>query len=357
MDPIFGTKNFRNEIVWSYRRWSGKTPKFQAMHDIILYYVKSKDLGHTWNWPMEPKADGTPKHKRWNEVDPETGKLVTKSDKSVVVTDTNMRDVWEIGRLQSNDKLRTGYEDQKPTKLYKRIVEASSNPDDLVMDPFCGCGTTGYAAHHTGRQFVGCDMNPDAKRHIVALFTGKHKDEVDPMLPGMVEMLLQANNIRFETTPPVRTDADESEKIVSALGKEYWRPKEKPLFTKDESKERLIEKWGIQCMGCGCDPSAMVPAKIAADYLEVDHIVPRSKNGPSQLTNYALLCRRCNQIKLNKLTLKELRKAIFGFTKKVNAAVREGKLVDLKKLLAWAEEQEQAEVKSRGGGTQLPLTP
>jgi len=76
LDFIFGGKAFCNDVVWSYRRWSGKAKKYQKMHDNILFYAKDASK-HRWNWPMEAKADGTPKHKRWNERDPNTGKMVT----------------------------------------------------------------------------------------------------------------------------------------------------------------------------------------------------------------------------------------------------------------------------------------
>ena len=156
MDVVFGAANFRNEIVWSYRRWAGKSQKYQSMHDIILFYSKGKDI--VWNTPMEPKAGGTPKYKRWNAQDPETGKMRTYTDKSVIVNETNMRDVWEIPRLQSRAKERLGYPTQKPRVLYERMIEASSNPDDIVLDPFCGCGTTIDAAETLNRQWIGIDI-------------------------------------------------------------------------------------------------------------------------------------------------------------------------------------------------------
>ena len=157
MDAIFGHRHFRNEIIWSYRRWAGKAKRYQQMHDVVLFYSNGDEP--VWNWPMEPKAEGTPKYKRWNEVDPATGKMVTKSDKSVEVTETNMRDVWEIGRLQSTAKERVGYPTQKPTALLERIINASTNPGDVVLDPFCGCGTTVKAADNLNRKWLGIDIS------------------------------------------------------------------------------------------------------------------------------------------------------------------------------------------------------
>ena len=159
MDGIFGPANFRNEIVWSYRRWPSKARKFQTMHDTLLFYVKSADNRHTWNWPMEPKAAGTPKYKRWNVVDPKTGKLTTREDRSVAAAETNMRDVWNISWLQSQSKERLGYPTQKPRALVDRIVRACSNEGDVVLDPFCGCGTTIDAARRSKRRWIGIDIS------------------------------------------------------------------------------------------------------------------------------------------------------------------------------------------------------
>ena len=158
MDEIFGVKNFRNNIIWSYRRWAGKSKKYQGMHDDILFYVKLNG-SHIWKWPMEEKAGGTPKYKRWNAINPKTGRLKTYSDKSVEVNETNMRDVWEISRLQSAASERLGYPTQKPIALLERIIKASSNEGDVVLDPFCGCGTTIHAAHNLKRNWVGIDIS------------------------------------------------------------------------------------------------------------------------------------------------------------------------------------------------------
>ena len=162
MDAIFDQANngknkyFQNDIIWSYRRWSGRSARYQRMHDNILFYTKGPD--YTWNQPMEAKAPGSRMFKQWNVKDPVTGKMKTHYDKSIPDTETNMRDVWEISRLQSKARERLGYPTQKPVKLYKRMIEASSNEGDVVFDPFCGCGTTIDAAHGLKRNWIGIDL-------------------------------------------------------------------------------------------------------------------------------------------------------------------------------------------------------
>ena len=162
MDAIWDQDNrkknehFRNEIVWSYQRWTGATKHFQRMHDIILFYAKDGKLAK-FNTLTEPYSQKS-KHK---------GKRHTtfQSDGSIEQTYTDdesrekaMRDVWEISYLNSQSKERLGYPTQKPRALYERMIKASSNEADIILDPFCGCGTTIDAAHSLKRQWIGIDL-------------------------------------------------------------------------------------------------------------------------------------------------------------------------------------------------------
>ena len=78
-----------------------------------------------------------------------------------------MRDVWEISYLNANAKERTGYPTQKPLALLDRIIKASSNENDMVLDPFCGCATTCIAAEKLGRQWIGIDIEPEARNLVI----------------------------------------------------------------------------------------------------------------------------------------------------------------------------------------------
>ena len=286
LDAIFGRKQFRNEIVWSYRRWAGKARQYQRMHDAVFYYVKGGE--YTWNWPMEPKAGNTPKYKRWNERDPLTGKLTTKSDKSVVVNETNMRDVWELSWLQSQSKERTGYPTQKPLALYKRMIEASSNPGDIVLDPFAGCATTCVAAEQLGRQWIGIDIREESG----GVIRERLQREVS-------ENMAWDAIVRTPTTAPERTD--DGEPAAPELILESPKPNARKIPVQ-EARQLLIERDGKRCQGCGWKPEY-------ADYLQVDHKKPRTLKGTDDMTNYALLCDPCNRKKSNKLTLHQLREA------------------------------------------------
>lgn len=153
MDCVFGRTNFRNEIVWSYRRWPSKQQNFQRMHDIILRY--SNGAEPVWNQQYEPPSKSYLKRfgGKTQVLDPET-----KSRKLVVDTPTKgmpMRDTWDISVLAAASKERCGYPTQKPLKLLERIIRASTNEGDFVFDPFCGCATTLVAAEKLSRNWGG----------------------------------------------------------------------------------------------------------------------------------------------------------------------------------------------------------
>ena len=157
MDGIFGRQYFRNEIIWSYRRWPSRSYRFQRMHDVLLFYGKSKqpvfNVSYEEPSPSYMKRFGG----KTQVLDPET-----KTRKLVIDEPTKglpQRDVWEISILAGSSKERLGYPTQKPLGLLERIVRASSNPGDLVLDPFCGCGTAIEAAHKLNRRWVGIDIS------------------------------------------------------------------------------------------------------------------------------------------------------------------------------------------------------
>ncbi len=155
MDSIFGHRNFRNEIIWSYRRWPSRSRKFQTMHDVFLFYAGPDNTFHV---DYEPASDSYMKRFKGKTqvLDPErkTRKLtVDKPTKGMP-----RRDVWDLSILAGSSKERLGYVTQKPLALLDRIIRASSNPGDLVLDPFCGCATTVEAAHRLGRRWIGIDI-------------------------------------------------------------------------------------------------------------------------------------------------------------------------------------------------------
>ncbi len=156
LDAVFDTRNFRNEIVWSYHRWTGATKHFQRMHDILLFYVKDRKLSK-FNILTEPYSEKS-KHKARRKTTVHTDGTIDQIYTGDTSREKAMRDVWEISYLNSQAKERVSYPTQKPIPLYKRIIAASSDKGELILDPFCGCGTTLMAAEELNREWIGIDL-------------------------------------------------------------------------------------------------------------------------------------------------------------------------------------------------------
>ena len=163
LDSIFGHASFRNEIVWSYRRWSVAGFRgFQRMHDTILYYMKDPARG-VHNMEYEPASESCLRRPGPlpDRKDPDNPARVIPVGEPA--RGMPRRDVWsDIGIIAGNSRERVGYPTQKPLALLERIVGASSDPGDLVLDPFCGCGTAAVAAHNLGRRWIGIDISVTA---------------------------------------------------------------------------------------------------------------------------------------------------------------------------------------------------
>ncbi len=153
MDVVFGHQNFQNEVIWHYRKWTGKAKRFQRLHDIVFFYSKTDQ--YNFNVLYTDYTDKSLKRKQNYHTR-------IKGD-DVYVTSVNEKgvrenDVWQIPIINSQAKERLGYPTQKPIALLKRIILASSNEGDRVLDPFCGCATTIAAAHELNRRWIGVDI-------------------------------------------------------------------------------------------------------------------------------------------------------------------------------------------------------
>jgi len=183
LDAIFGTKNFRNEIIWHYRRWSAVSRHFQRMHDVIFFYAKKKDNKFIRTYIPPTKGQIAKHEKGWDrntviiggerrpqliiydrekiDIAVAEGKINLDEYARVIEigdSQTVASDVWRIDHINSQAKERLGYPTQKPEKLLERIIEASSEKGDVVLDPFCGCGTTIAVAQRMNRKWIGIDI-------------------------------------------------------------------------------------------------------------------------------------------------------------------------------------------------------
>jgi site-specific DNA-methyltransferase (adenine-specific) len=150
LDALFGPNRFRNEIIWAYRGGGVSKRWFARKHDVILFYSK----GTTWTFNVQY----TPYSESTLAVTGRTGKRVNKTSIDLD-RGAHMPDWWtDINALQTWSPERLGYPTQKPIALLERIISAGSNPGDVVLDPFCGCGTAIAAAEALGRKWIGIDI-------------------------------------------------------------------------------------------------------------------------------------------------------------------------------------------------------
>ena len=317
MDAIFGQRNFRNEVVWrrttGVKGTRGPTKTLGSVTDAILFYGKTPK--HTIQIPriMEATKGMRPfKHQdeqgiyravadlysdaglhdspkyEWRGHNPPHGWRVSKINLEKLHAENRIhyngngkpfrkqyKDEWDgmpISSLwvdipQATRNERTGYPTQKPLSLLERIVEASSNPGDVVLDPFCGCATACVAAEKLDRQWVGIDLSEVAYTLVqerLAREVGVGSDD-SPRLTGWT--------VTHRTDIPRRTDID---------APRNYRQNKHVLFGEQE---------GL-CGGC----RVMFPFR----NFTVDHVIPQSRGGPDHIDNLQLLCGVCNSVKGNR---------------------------------------------------------
>jgi DNA modification methylase len=162
LDAVFGPKTYRNEIIWHYAKYQMRAMRrFVKNTDRLMFYVRDPQTPYVFN-PQTVPLD-KPKRYLRKQWDKELKRIVNYKDehgRTVMdeYTDQRVDDVWEIPYIAAPSKERLGFPTQKPVKLLERIIRASSNEGDLVLDPFCGCGTTVDAAQALGRRWIGIDV-------------------------------------------------------------------------------------------------------------------------------------------------------------------------------------------------------
>ncbi|MBE9512444.1 MAG: restriction endonuclease [Chloroflexi bacterium] len=158
LDQIFGPANFRNEIVWAYTRPGTKHQRqLPRTHDTIFWYSKSNK---TWMFNVDPiripYSQSTLERGKYSVATSKVTKGI--SERVLPAGGKCPEDWWQISMIQGNAQERLGYETQKPLALLERIIKASSNEGDVVLDPFCGCGTAVVAAQKLNRRWIGIDI-------------------------------------------------------------------------------------------------------------------------------------------------------------------------------------------------------
>ena len=301
LDAVFGRRNFQNELIWCYNVGGKSTKRWARKHDVLLFYTKSsryvfngdevrvemKSGKESFGGRLETDEDG----RKYRLVyGTKNSKGETRYYKYYLDKGKIPEDYWtDINSLQSSVQERTGYPTQKPLALYERIIKASSNPGDMVLDPFAGCATTCVAAERLGRQWVGIDIWEGAH----GLVLGRLQSETQASMAWN-------DNVVYSTVPPTRTDDGHEAAPFIQVTEKYAEPGG-PRMSRAEMYEYLLAQHGPKCQGC---------ERTFDDtrYLELDHNTPRSDGGLNHITNRVLLCGPCNRAKSNTYTLSGLRR-------------------------------------------------
>ena len=335
MDSIFGMKNFRNEIIWAYTGpGSSKMRQFNRKHDTIFWYSKGKEWTFNRDAVRIPYKDPKQRpQKLWdagNAFDPDEIEALRKRGK---VPETWWTDIAVAVRSSIE---RTGYPTQKPIALAKRIIAASSNEGDLVLDCFAGCAYVPMAAEQLERRWIACDISPRAITVI--------RRQAKKVLSNFD---VEAIDIRTANRLLVRTDEDPAP-VIKMKPRAEPTYKKKAVMSNKAMLEFLLELSDYQAWCCG-SANRMPDGSIVrvADNFHLDHLDPKSKKGSEEIWNRAPMCQKHNSRKSDKfIHLEEYRRQI--------AEAGELRVDSLDDLVDLAEAKEQVmekwvEVKMRSG--------
>ena len=316
MDAIFGAGQFRSEITWKRTSSHSDTKQGRQQHgrvrDLLLYYTK----GNSWTWnPVYTEYDQDYVDRFYRYVEPETGRRyrlgditgpggsakgnpryevmgvtrywrysqermaelisqgrIVQSRPGAVpaykryldeMPGVPLQDLWlDVPPIAPQAKERVGYPTQKPLALLERIIRASSDEGDVVLDPFCGCATACVAAEKLGRKWVGIDLSPKAVELV--------QERLRKAPPLGIGSLFHNRLVTVRDDIPRRTDIDA------------------PVNYRKLAHVIYGEQMGY-CAGCR--------GHFEFRGLEVDHVVPRSRGGTDHRDNLQMLCSHCNRIK------------------------------------------------------------
>lgn len=343
MDSIFGRNNFRSEITWKRTTSTQKGSQHRSMRwgnnaDVLLFYAMSRstslcperelteseilekfkhidengqryydDSAHIWRTPnmgerpnlcyewrgfVNPHIAGWRLSRERLEEEYQKGNIVIRPDGKLErrkylkdYKGASYGNIWD-DILPPGQGERTGYPTQKPLELLKRIIKASSKPNDIVLDPFCGCATTCIAAEAEQRQWIGIDLSPKAVE--LVKFRLEHELKLTEDGDMLGDKVIHRTDIPTRLVPeePRQIHADTLFGIQDVVGQalsqvelRQYRSYKHTLYGLQEGK----------CNGC----EVLFPFR----NLTIDHIIPRSRGGTDDPDNLQLLCAACNSTK------------------------------------------------------------
>ena len=330
-----GVNPTRNNRSWAvprksaYGNWIEREiiPGYTRMES-ILSRLDALDFAGMIHWP--DRKGGMPRIKRYlagNE-----GQLPTN--------------IWtDVQALGSQSGERTGYPTQKPQALAKRIIEASSDPGDLVLDCFAGCAYVPVAAELTGRRWIACDMSPRAwtiirrqfsKQRDLRIVTEGEYAAGEGVVPTLGDT--RVIRVRGPNELPARTDSDSDAPTQPSAApvRELPAPqyKQRPRESGQRIWDAFVETWGTGCWYCG---TVKQPYR---QELQLDHIEPNKRDGTNDdCWNRALACVTCNGAKSDSSTPEQAIALAFQDGRIAAPALRDEILAGFARRRQWARER------------------
>lgn len=242
LDKIFGAKNFRNEIIWHYSGWNKKLRgHFERRSDTIFFYAKSKEqLFYSYSIPWKSVEEyvrirkqklRTDKNgRKYVLSDAGGGKRVKRYIEDAMEYGIPVDNVWDIDKLNNSSKEMLGYPTRKPEALLERIIQASSNEGDIVLDAFCGCGTACVVAHRLKRKWIGIDISPTAikviEQRLLRVGAQKDRDYISIGLPKTIAELKKLKPFEFQNWVINEMQGRHSRRKVGDMGIDGYIPKD-----------------------------------------------------------------------------------------------------------------------------------
>ena len=350
MDAVFGQQQFRAELIWHRSAENLSRKKWRRASETILYYSKTSK----WTWNQQYETLDREQMERDYRFEDEKGRYTTTSctnnaDRPNMVYEFHgnvrqwrykketmeryeaagllvfnkdgiprrkkylsdspgkgLTNVWsDINVLASNAAERTGYPTQKPQALARRIIEASSNPGDIVLDCFAGCAYVPVAAEQTGRRWIACDMSPRAwtvvrrqfaKQPDLAMTVEGEEGEYEGASPRFEGKSVL--KVRGPNRLPQRSAHDAAaEHLPLRANLAEIRFRQKPLESGNQIWQAFVDEWGTDCWYCGRTQEKN------RRVLQLDHVAPNKGDGSNDdCWNRALACVICNGVKSDNLT-------------------------------------------------------
>ena len=260
MDLIFGQQYFRNEVIWCYSGGGLSKRYFPKKHDSILLYTKTNNyiFNVEYRFYGEHNTTGMRATSRGGTRKVEYNKKGTP-----------INNWWvDIKPIINWHAEKTGWATQKPLALLKRIIKASSNKGNLVVDPFCGCATACVAAEQLERQWIGID--------------------IDMETANIMRERAEGQQTILENWDNVVVDARRAALLPRRENEKEFNKNDKAL------KRELYDRQGRKCAAKNCLNNE---SQLSMDLMEMDRILSGKRGGRYILGNVQLLCPQCNRLK------------------------------------------------------------